>query len=36
LPHIARRVARCVGRPVEEVATATTANAARFFGLKKN
>jgi TatD DNase family protein len=33
LPHIARTVARALGRPVEELAAETSANAARLFGL---
>jgi TatD DNase family protein len=33
LPHIARTVARALGRPVEEIAAETSANAARFFRL---
>jgi TatD DNase family protein len=33
LPHIARAVARALGRPVEELAADTTRNACRFFGL---
>jgi TatD DNase family protein len=33
LPHIARAVARALGRPLEEVAADTTRNAQRFFGL---
>ena len=33
LPHIARSVARALGRPVEEVAADTTRNALRFFRL---
>ncbi len=33
LPHIARTVARAVGRPVEALAAETSRNAARFFGL---
>ncbi len=33
LPHIARAVARALGRPVEEVAQAASRNAAAFFGL---
>lgn len=35
LAHIAAVVARCMGRPLAEVATATTANARRFFGLDR-
>jgi TatD DNase family protein len=31
LPHIARTVARALGRPIEEVAAETTRNATRFF-----
>ena len=33
LPHIARTVARALGRPVDEVAAETTRNALRFFRL---
>ncbi len=33
LPHIARAVARALGRPVEEVAAETTRNARAFFSL---
>jgi TatD DNase family protein len=33
LPHIARTVARALGRPVEELAADTTRNALRLFGL---
>ena len=33
LPHIARAVARALGRPVEELAADTTRNACRFFDL---
>jgi TatD DNase family protein len=33
LPHIAATVAECLGRPVEEVASRTTANARAFFGI---
>ena len=33
LPHIARAVARALGRPVEEVAAQTTRNARALFGL---
>jgi len=33
LPHILQAVARCVGRPVEEVANATTETAKEFFGI---
>jgi TatD DNase family protein len=33
LPHIARAVARALGRPVEEVAAETTRNARALFGL---
>ncbi|HJY78648.1 MAG TPA: TatD family hydrolase, partial [Burkholderiales bacterium] len=35
LPHIARTVARALGRPVEELAADTTRNACRFFGLNE-
>ena len=33
LPHIANAVAQAMGRNVEEVATASTVNAERLFGL---
>ncbi|WP_231571226.1 TatD family hydrolase [Gordoniibacillus kamchatkensis] len=33
LPHILQAVARCIGRPAEEVAKATTETAAEFFGI---
>lgn len=33
LPHILEDVAACVGKPVEEVAQATTETAKRFFGI---
>ncbi|GIP22898.1 TatD family hydrolase [Paenibacillus sp. J22TS3] len=33
LPHILQTVARCLGRPVEEVASATTETAREFFGI---
>lgn len=33
LPHIARAVARALGRPVEDIAAETSANAARLFRL---
>ncbi len=33
LPHVLRTVARCLGRPEDEVAAATTATARAFFGL---
>lgn len=33
LPHVLRTVARCVGRPAEQVAGETTRNARLFFGL---
>jgi len=33
LPHIARAVAKAVGRPVEDIAAETTRNARAFFGL---
>ena len=36
LPHIARTVARALGRPVEELAAETTRNAARLFGLHES
>jgi TatD DNase family protein len=35
LPHIARAVARALGRSAEEVANDTTRNAAAFFGLNE-
>jgi TatD DNase family protein len=35
LPHIARAVARALGRPVEEVAAETTRNARALFGLPR-
>lgn len=35
LAHIAAVVARCMGRPLADVAAATTANARRFFGLDR-
>jgi TatD DNase family protein len=35
LPHIARAVARALGRPVEQVASETTRNAETFFGLSE-
>lgn len=35
LAHIAAVVARCMGRPLAEIAAATTANARRFFGLDR-
>ncbi|MNN32014.1 Tat-linked quality control protein TatD [compost metagenome] len=31
LPHILQTVARCIGKPVEEVAKATTETAEKFF-----
>ncbi|RED65252.1 TatD family hydrolase [Cohnella phaseoli] len=34
LPHILQAVARCVGRPADEVAKATTETATEFFGIK--
>ena len=34
LPHIARAVAKALGRPVEEIAAETTRNARTLFGLK--
>ncbi|WP_058302934.1 TatD family hydrolase [Gorillibacterium timonense] len=33
LPHILQTVARCIGKPAEEVAEATTKTAAEFFGI---
>jgi TatD DNase family protein len=36
LPHIARAVARALGRPVEEIAAETTRNAERFFRLDES
>jgi len=36
LPHIARTVARALGRPVEEIAAETTRNAIAFFGLDES
>jgi len=36
LPHIARTVARALGRPVEEIAAQTTRNALRFFRLDES
>jgi TatD DNase family protein len=36
LPHIARTVARALGRPVEEIAAQTTRNAVRLFGLNES
>ncbi|MFC0215829.1 TatD family hydrolase [Paenibacillus chartarius] len=33
LPHILQAVARCIGKPAEEVARATTETAAEFFGI---
>jgi TatD DNase family protein len=36
LPHIARTVARALGRPVEEVAAETTRNAIAFFSLDEH
>jgi len=36
LPHIARAVARALGRPAEEVAAETTRNAQRLFGLHES
>ncbi|WP_438447102.1 TatD family hydrolase [Gorillibacterium sp. sgz5001074] len=33
LPHILQTVAKCIGRPTEEVAKATTETAVKFFGL---
>jgi TatD DNase family protein len=36
LPHVARAVARALGRPVEEVAAETTRNARALFGLHES
>jgi TatD DNase family protein len=36
LPHIARAVARALGRPVEEIAAETARNALRFFRLDES
>jgi TatD DNase family protein len=36
LPHIARAVARALGRPVEEIAAESTRNATRFFRLNES
>jgi TatD DNase family protein len=36
LPHIARAVAKALGRPVEEVAAETTRNARTLFGLNES
>ncbi len=36
LPHVARAVARALGRPVEEVAADTTRNALTFFSLDES
>jgi TatD DNase family protein len=36
LPHIVRALARALGRPAEEVAAETTANAQRLFGLHES
>ncbi|HEU4353438.1 MAG TPA: TatD family hydrolase, partial [Burkholderiales bacterium] len=36
LPHIARTVARALGRPLEELAADTTQNARRLFGLHES
>ena len=36
LPHIARAVARALGRPFDEVAAETTRNAIAFFGLDES
>jgi TatD DNase family protein len=33
LPHIARTVARALGRPLDQLAAETTRNALRFFRL---
>jgi TatD DNase family protein len=34
LPYVAQMIAQCTGKPVEEIAQATTENALWFFGLK--
>jgi TatD DNase family protein len=36
LPHIAKAVARALGRPVEEVAAQTTRNAQTLFGIRES
>jgi TatD DNase family protein len=36
LPHVARAVARALGRPVEDVAAETTRNARALFGLHES
>ena len=36
LPHIAKTVARALGRPVEEVAAETTRNAQTLFGIRES
>jgi TatD DNase family protein len=36
LPHIAKTVARALGRPVEEVAAQTTRNAQTLFGIRES
>ncbi|UUZ81489.1 YchF/TatD family DNA exonuclease [Paenibacillus sp. P26] len=36
LPHILQTVARCIGKPEEEIAKATTETAAEFFGLTRS
>jgi len=36
LPHIAKTVARALGRPVEEVAAETTRNAQSLFGIRES
>ena len=36
LPHIARTVARALGRPLEEVAAQTTRNARTLFGIRES
>jgi len=36
LPHIARTVARALGRPLEEVAAETTRNARTLFGIRES
>jgi Tat protein secretion system quality control protein TatD with DNase activity len=33
LPHIAREIAKCTGKPFEQLAQETTANANSFFRL---
>jgi TatD DNase family protein len=36
LPHIARTVARALGRPLDEVAAQTTRNARTLFGIRES